>query len=155
MPKNAQVEQQRFSVRGSLKRARPEGHPVIRHQWRGVLTNNSSFSVCRLLMRARSQGHPIGLLTRACPDEHLTGTRAFPMLRSLLRSLFLYCNRRCQSDPAVFSHTAAVFSHTAIVDAKVILHFCVECPSETAAVDCCVSCMPSLLQQELVTLVML
>ena len=127
--------QQRFSVRGSLKRARPVGHPVIRHQWRAGVQQQgcsqglhsvcmvprsnsntttktiSSFSVCRLLMRARSQGHPIGLLTRACPDEHLTGTRAFPMLRSLLRSLFLYCNRRCQSDPAVSSHTAAVFSH--------------------------------------------
>ena len=61
--------QQRFSVRGLLKRARPEGHPVIRHQWRAVLTDNSS------------------------PDEHLTGTRAFPMLR------IPYCNRRCQRMP--------------------------------------------------------
>ena len=122
--------QQRFSVRGSLKRARPEGHPVIRHQWRAALTTNSSFSVCRLLT---PKGTPLG-----CSQElALTST-------SLELELFP-CSALC----------CAVFSYTAIVDAKVILHFCVECPSETAAVDCCVSCMPSLLQQELVTLVML
>ena len=73
--------QQRFSVRGSLKRARPEGHPVIHLQRKAgvqqqggnkklicmpsdsmfvsVASVQQHFSVCGSLRRARPEGHPV------------------------------------------------------------------------------------------------